>query len=156
GFAEAHAVYAQLLEEHPELVVVLVVADPQDAGLDSLAEQFTLAWDPAGALAARLSVATLPTMFVIDRGGRGASVVNGWDEAIAAELMEAGGKVDAQKRLRAVCCTRRRSRSKGPPWRRATTRHRPRPRRRWGRCRIRRRSRRRNSWASSRHRRRSR
>lgn len=96
GFAEAHAVYAQLLEEHPELVVVLVVADPQDAGLDGLAEQFTLAWDPAGALAARLSVATLPTMFVIDRGGRVASVVNGWDEAIAAELMDAVAKVDAQ------------------------------------------------------------
>lgn len=89
GFAEAHALYAELLAEHPELEVVLVVADPADAGLDGLGEQFTLAWDPAGALAAKLTVATMPTMFVIDRSGQIDVVVNGWSEAVRETLARA-------------------------------------------------------------------
>lgn len=89
GFAEAHVLYAELLAEHPELEVVLVVADPEDAGLDGLPSNFHLAWDPAGALAAKLSVATFPTMFVLDRGGQISYVDNGWDERIAASLSDA-------------------------------------------------------------------
>ncbi|PRP90518.1 AhpC/TSA family protein [Enhygromyxa salina] len=88
GFAEAHALYAELLAEHGELAVIVVVADPEDAGLSGLPPEFTLAWDPAGALAAKFSVATFPTMFVIDRGGRISAVVNGWDAGVHDALRE--------------------------------------------------------------------
>lgn len=89
GFTEAHALYAELLGEHPELAVIVIVADPADAGLDGLSPDFTLAWDPAGALAAKFSVATFPTMFVIDRGGQITTVVNGWDDAVRSALVSA-------------------------------------------------------------------
>jgi hypothetical protein len=89
GFAEAHALYAELLAAHPELAVVLVVADPADTGLDGLGEQFILAWDPAGALAAKLTVATMPTMFVVDRTGQIDVVVNGWNEEVRDTLARA-------------------------------------------------------------------
>jgi peroxiredoxin len=86
GFAEAHALYAELLAEHGELAVIVIVADPADAGLDGLSPEFTLAWDPAGALAAKFSVATFPTMFVIDRSGQITTVVNGWDDTVREAL----------------------------------------------------------------------
>ncbi|WP_181233387.1 peroxiredoxin family protein [Enhygromyxa salina] len=89
GFVEAHDLYAELLGEHSELEVIVIVADPADAGLEGLSPAFTLAWDPAGALAAKFSVATFPTMFVIDRSGRITRVVNGWDDAVRAELTDA-------------------------------------------------------------------
>jgi hypothetical protein len=89
GFAEAHALYAELLAAHPELAVVVVVADPADAGLDGLGEQFILAWDPAGALAAKLTVATMPTMFVINRSGQIDVVINGWNEEVRDAITRA-------------------------------------------------------------------
>lgn len=89
GFVEAHALYTELLGEHPELEVILVVADPEDAGLEGLPSNFHLAWDPAGALAAKLSVATFPTMFVLDREGRINYVDNGWSELVAASIADA-------------------------------------------------------------------
>lgn len=89
GFVEAHALYAELLAEHPELEVILVVADPEDAGLEGLPSNFHLAWDPAGALAAKFSVATFPTMFVLDREGRINYVDNGWSELVAASIADA-------------------------------------------------------------------
>jgi hypothetical protein len=89
GFAEAHALYVELLAAHPDLAVVIVVADPADAGLDGLGDQFILAWDPAGALAAKLTVATMPTMFVIDRSGHISVVFNGWNEEVRDTLARA-------------------------------------------------------------------
>ncbi|WP_165703973.1 peroxiredoxin family protein [Enhygromyxa salina] len=89
GFVEAHNLYTELIGEHSELEVIVIVADPADAGLDGLSPAFTLAWDPAGALAAKFSVATFPTMFVLDRSGRITRVVNGWDDAVRAELTDA-------------------------------------------------------------------
>lgn len=89
GFAEAHEVYAELAAAHPELAIVVVVAEPDDSALVGLPATLTAAWDPAGALAAKLSVATFPTMFVIDRGGRIATVVNGWDAGVEADLRAA-------------------------------------------------------------------
>lgn len=89
GFAEAHALYVELLAAHPELAVVVVVADPADAGLDGLNDDFILAWDPAGALAARLTVATMPTMFVVDRSGHISLVVNGWSDDVRDTLVRA-------------------------------------------------------------------
>jgi hypothetical protein len=89
GFAEAHSLYAELLAAHPELAVVIVVADPADAGLDGIGDEFILAWDPAGALAARLTVATMPTMFVIDRSGHISVVVNGWSDDVRDALARA-------------------------------------------------------------------
>jgi hypothetical protein len=86
GFAEAHAFYVELLAAHPELAVVVVVADPADASLDMLGDAFILAWDPAGALAAKLTVATMPTMFVVDRSGHISVVVNGWSDEVRDTL----------------------------------------------------------------------
>jgi hypothetical protein len=89
GFAEAHLLYAELLAKHPELAVVLMVADPDDASLDGLSDEFILAWDPAGALAAKLTVATMPTMFVVDRSGHISVVVNGWSDEVRDTLVRA-------------------------------------------------------------------
>jgi hypothetical protein len=89
GFAEAHALYAELLVAHPELAVIVVVAEPDDSALLGLPPEFTPAWDPAGALAAKLSVATFPTMFVIDREGRINAVVNGWSDEVREQLRAA-------------------------------------------------------------------
>jgi len=86
GFAEAHRLYAELLAEHPDLAVVVVLAEPDDAALSGLPVEFTPAWDPAGALAAKLSVAIFPTMFVIDRAGRIHDVFNGWSDEVRAGL----------------------------------------------------------------------
>jgi hypothetical protein len=94
GFAEAHALYVELLAAHPELVVVIVVADPADASLDMVSEEFILAWDPAGALAAKLTVATMPTMFVVDRSGHISVVVNGWSDEVRDTLARAVAAAD--------------------------------------------------------------
>ena len=76
--------------------MIVVVADPPEASaqLDGLPSELTLAWDPAGALAAKLSVATFPTMFVIDRGGQIHTVVNGWSDEVAATLRGAVAEFD--------------------------------------------------------------
>ena len=89
GFAEAHALYMELLAEHPDLMVIVVVADPADQALLELPPALAPAWDPAGALAAKLSVATFPTMFVIDRSGQISLVVNGWGDEVRAQLVSA-------------------------------------------------------------------
>ncbi|HLT40158.1 MAG TPA: TlpA disulfide reductase family protein [Enhygromyxa sp.] len=89
GFAEAHAWYAELIAAHPELAVIVVLADPDDGALVGIPAGLTPAWDPAGALAAKLSVATFPTMFVIDRSGRIGAVVNGWSDKVREQLRAA-------------------------------------------------------------------
>lgn len=89
GFAEAHQLYAELVAAQPELAVIVVVAEPDDSALVGLPAGLTAAWDPAGALAAKLSVATFPTMFVLDRSGRIAELVNGWDSSVEAKLRAA-------------------------------------------------------------------
>lgn len=89
GFAEAHALYAELLAAKPELTVIVVVADPDDRALLGLPPELTPAWDPAGALAAKLSVATFPTMFVLDREGRISAVINGWSDEVREQLRAA-------------------------------------------------------------------
>lgn len=86
GFVEAHALYTELLVEHPELAVIVVVAEPDDRALVGLPHGLTPAWDPAGALAAKLSVAKFPTMFVLDREGRISAVVSGWSDEIREQL----------------------------------------------------------------------
>jgi AhpC/TSA family len=96
GFAEAHGLYVDLLAAHPDLAVVVVVADPADASLDGLEDAFILAWDPAGALAAKLTVATMPTMFVVDRSGHISVVVNGWSDDIRATLARAVAAADQE------------------------------------------------------------
>lgn len=94
GFVEAHEFYAELLVEHPELAVVVIVAEPDDGALVGLPAGLTAAWDPAGALAAKLSVATFPTMFVIDREGRIGAVINGWSDAVAGQLRTAVSEIE--------------------------------------------------------------
>ncbi len=94
GFAEAHELYAELLGTHPELAVIVVVAEPDDGALVGLPAGLTPAWDPAGALAAKLSVAAFPTMFVVDREGRISAVVNGWGDGVREQLSSAVADID--------------------------------------------------------------
>jgi hypothetical protein len=89
GFAEAHRFYAELVATHPELAVLVVLEELDDSALVGLPGGLTAGWDPAGALAAKLSVATLPTMFVLDRSGRITAIVNGWDASVEAKLRAA-------------------------------------------------------------------
>jgi len=74
-WSESFAFYNRLLQQHgPERLAVVVVAmDSERATLSPepgvRARGFDLGWDPQGALAARLQVAALPTVVVLDRGG---------------------------------------------------------------------------------------
>ncbi len=76
GWKETHAIYAELLQRHPELAVIVVASEPEDRALLELPAGLIGAWDPAGALAARLSVAIFPTVFVLDRDGTIVAVIN--------------------------------------------------------------------------------
>jgi hypothetical protein len=77
---ETYPFYARLLQQHgPEQLAVVVVAmDSERATLSPepgvRGRGFDLGWDPQGALAARLQVAALPTVVVLDRRGRVAFV----------------------------------------------------------------------------------
>lgn len=70
------ATYNHLLRQHgsERLAVLVVSVDPERAVLspepDLRAHGFELGWDPQGALAARLQMAALPTILVLDRAGR--------------------------------------------------------------------------------------
>ena len=94
GFDEAHELYVELIAAHPELAVIVVVAEANDGALVGLPPGLTAAWDPAGALAAKLSVATFPTMFVIDREGRIGTVINGWSDEVREQLRSAVAEAD--------------------------------------------------------------
>ncbi len=74
-WSESFAFYNRLLQQHgpDKLAVVVVAMDSERATLSPepgvRARGFDLGWDPQGALAARLQVAALPTVVVLDRGG---------------------------------------------------------------------------------------
>lgn len=80
---EAFAFYTRLLQQHgpDRLAVVVVAMDNERAALSPepglRGQGFDLGWDPQGALAARLQVAALPTVVVLDRNGRVAFVQGG-------------------------------------------------------------------------------
>jgi hypothetical protein len=71
------------LQQHgPDRLAVIVVAlDSERAALSPepgvRGRGFDLGWDPQGALAARLQVAALPTVVVLDRSGRVAFIQGG-------------------------------------------------------------------------------
>jgi cytochrome oxidase Cu insertion factor (SCO1/SenC/PrrC family) len=79
----AHEDYEKMLAQigDDDLVVVVVSLDAERDKLGSEWERnshpFLLGWDPQGALAARLQVADLPTVFVVGRDGRIAHVLSG-------------------------------------------------------------------------------
>jgi len=82
---ETHEHYDELLSKSGEEDLVVVVVS-LDAERDRLASDwarhphpFLVGWDPQGALAARLQVADVPTVFVIGRDGRIAHVCSGSD-----------------------------------------------------------------------------
>lgn len=94
---ETFAFYSRLLQEHgPDRLAVVVVA--MDAERATLSPEpgvrgrgFDLGWDPQGALAARLQVAALPTVVVLDRQGR-VAFVQASDPAGATAAIEDGIK----------------------------------------------------------------
>lgn len=68
--------------------LVLVAADPDPQALDDLIVPWRLGWDPQGAMAARLSVARLPTVFVLDAEGTIVLVLRGFDGDDPAQVRE--------------------------------------------------------------------
>jgi len=60
---------------------ILVASDPEPDALDDVMSPVLLGWDPQGAVAARLSVARLPTVFVIDAEGQVVIVRPGFEAA---------------------------------------------------------------------------
>ena len=83
GWQQAHTHYRALLTELTDLEVVAVSIDdaiePLQAEWDVDPPPFVLGWDPQGALALRLGVKSLPTMFVLDREGRIVGATAGFD-----------------------------------------------------------------------------
>lgn len=79
---EAHQRYDEILAKNgdDDLVVIVVSLDAERDRLVSEWERhphpFLLGWDPQGALAARLQVADVPTLFVIGRDGRIAHILS--------------------------------------------------------------------------------
>ena len=65
---------------------ILVLSDPEATALDEVMSPIALGWDPQGAVAARLSVARLPTIFVIDAQGSIVVVTPGFEAAHQAQL----------------------------------------------------------------------
>jgi hypothetical protein len=94
-WSESFAFYNRLLQQHgPErLSVVIVAMDSERATLSPepgmRGRNFELGWDPQGALAARLQVAALPTVVVLDRSGR-ISFVQGGTPPGATQAIEDG------------------------------------------------------------------
>lgn len=73
---ETFAFYTRMLQQHgpDRLAVVVVAMDNERAALSPepgvRGRGFDFGWDPQGALAARLQIAALPTVVVLDRHGR--------------------------------------------------------------------------------------
>ncbi len=94
-WTESYAFYNRLLQQHgpDKLAVVIVAMDNEQTTLSPepgvRGRGFDLGWDPAGALAARLQVAALPTVVVLDRQGR-ISFVQGGSPAGATVAIEDG------------------------------------------------------------------
>lgn len=94
-WAESFAFYNRLLQQHgpDKLAVVIVAMDSERATLSPepglRGRGFDLGWDPQGALAARLQVAALPTVVVLDRGGH-ISFVQGGSPPGATQAIEDG------------------------------------------------------------------
>jgi hypothetical protein len=61
--------YERLVHAHGDRLAIVVVS-LDAAGWDTTVADYHLGWDPAGALAARLHAATLPTVLVLDASGR--------------------------------------------------------------------------------------
>lgn len=69
-WSEGLEVYPKLLERE-DLQVVVVVADDDPAVVDGVeASGLHVAWDPQGAVAAKLSAATFPTLILLGPEGR--------------------------------------------------------------------------------------
>jgi hypothetical protein len=47
---------------------------------------FTLGWDPQGALAARLGVTQMPTVFVLDSQGQLVDEMRGWSDDLRSRI----------------------------------------------------------------------
>jgi hypothetical protein len=93
------AVWLDLVARHPDLAIVTVALDVEQTALrawETDPPPFVLGWDPQGALAARLQAARLPTVVVLDRGGRlvhqeAAFDPERADRVVAAVAQAAGG-----------------------------------------------------------------
>jgi peroxiredoxin len=89
---EAHQQFGEMLRQNgdDDLVVIVVSLDTErdrlEADWERNAHPFLLGWDPQGALAARLQVVALPTVFVVGRDGRIAHVLSGSDPSDRNEM----------------------------------------------------------------------
>ena len=108
GWTAMHRRYQDLLQAHGEdALSVITVALDMDAGDLAAWERdpppFTLGWDPQGALAARLGVTSLPTVFVLDHEGGLVDELKGWSDDLETRLESAVGSVLEPRAVGAVC-----------------------------------------------------
>ena len=95
GWASMHAAYPGLLERvgSDQVAVVLVSLDPDTAAIEQDvadagggSEAVIRGWDPMGAVAAKLHVATFPTVFVLDAEGNIVEIFNAYDEGMIGRV----------------------------------------------------------------------
>lgn len=90
AFDDVRGSIESLVGRHAGLRVVVVAMDPTEDVVPRTwpggPQSVVLGWDPQGALAARLQVRTLPTIFVLDRDGRLALVRGGASATALAEI----------------------------------------------------------------------
>lgn len=77
--------YAKVQSEAPDVEIVMVSLDAE--GWVGDVPPFRLGWDPQGALGARLLVASVPTVMLLDRDGRVAAQYSGARAPGHAELL---------------------------------------------------------------------
>lgn len=97
AFAPIRSAIEDLVARHDgELVVIVVATDAEAEAVSRVwpggPDAVHLGWDPQGALATRLQVRTLPTLFVLDREGRVVVVRAGRDRAALDEVVAAADR----------------------------------------------------------------
>ncbi len=87
GWDESQKVFSQLRDEHRDQVEFVVVsADSETDVTDPMKDHLQVGWDPQGALAAQLGVASFPTLLVLDREGRIVVEMKGWNDEVESKV----------------------------------------------------------------------
>ena len=91
SFAPVRVALEDLIARHPEgLAVIVVATDPEPDRVPRTwpggPGSVHVGWDPQGALATRLQVRTLPTLFVLDADGRVVTVRGGREPPVLEDV----------------------------------------------------------------------
>lgn len=102
SFAPLRTELEALIARHPERLALIVVATDPDPDLVPRTwpggpGSVHVGWDPQGALATRLQVRTLPTIFVLDGKGRVVTVRGGSKPGVITEVASAADAAVADR-----------------------------------------------------------